>query len=154
MRRRCLQLPALGYLEGSCGQPFGFRGEDRAADQLGDLGDYGVSEGSEAVHPIGNPISHSTHVGFSCPLCSDTTMDSMACLPFARRRWIAGLERFPRSRLSDADGVGQNFAQRSSDTVLFVSKFSTSLLVDCRSIWSEAVGVGTLCVGFAVIPRR
>ncbi len=27
----------------------------------------GVSEGSKAVCPVGNPISHSTHTGFSCP---------------------------------------------------------------------------------------
>jgi len=37
---------------------------------------------------------------------------------------------------------------------LFVSKFSTSLLVDCRSMWSDAVGVGTLCEGFTVSPSR
>jgi hypothetical protein len=31
------------------------------------LRDDGVSEGSKAVHPRGNPISHSTHVGFNIP---------------------------------------------------------------------------------------
>jgi hypothetical protein len=40
------------------------------ADVLGDLGDYGVSEGSKSVQPVGNPMSHSTHVGFSGPRCS------------------------------------------------------------------------------------
>ena len=34
---------------------------------FGDLGDYGVAESSQSVHPRGNPMSHSTHVGFSCP---------------------------------------------------------------------------------------
>src|SRR5262245_48532619 len=36
-------------------------------DQLGDLGDDGVSECSKSVHPAANPISHSTHVGFRAP---------------------------------------------------------------------------------------
>ena len=31
------------------------------------LGDYGVSEAFKSVHPGGNPMSHSTHVGFSWP---------------------------------------------------------------------------------------
>nr|WP_052757334.1 hypothetical protein [Sphingobium chungbukense] len=38
--------------------------EDRPPDQLGDLRDYGVSAGSNSVHPIGNPISHSCRHGF------------------------------------------------------------------------------------------
>jgi hypothetical protein len=53
-------------------------------------------------------MSHSTHVGFSAPLSDETTMDRFSCLPFAARRWIAGEERFPRSRSSPALGVGQN----------------------------------------------
>lgn len=32
---------------------------------LCDLRHYSVAEPSESVHPSGNPISHSTHVGFS-----------------------------------------------------------------------------------------
>ena len=34
---------------------------------LGYLRDDGVAEGPKSVHPSGNPMSHSTHVGFSCP---------------------------------------------------------------------------------------
>ena len=34
---------------------------------LGLLGDDGVSKGSKAVHPVGNPMSTSTHPGFNCP---------------------------------------------------------------------------------------
>jgi len=36
-------------------------------DHVGDLRDDGVAEASQSVHPSGNPMSHSTHVGFSCP---------------------------------------------------------------------------------------
>lgn len=36
-------------------------------DQLRDLRDDGVSKGLKSVCPIGNPMSHSTQVGFSCP---------------------------------------------------------------------------------------
>ena len=41
--------------------------EDDAADELGDLWYYGVSEDAKSVQPRGNPMSHSTHVGFSGP---------------------------------------------------------------------------------------
>ena len=34
---------------------------------LGLLGDDGVPKGSKAVHPVGNPMSISTHPGFNCP---------------------------------------------------------------------------------------
>jgi hypothetical protein len=40
---------------------------DRPSDQLDDLGHDRVSEATQSVHPRGNPMSHSTHVGFSCP---------------------------------------------------------------------------------------
>jgi len=46
------------------------RTEEQTSDVLGHLGDYGVSEGPQSVHPLGNPMSHSTHVGFSCPLAA------------------------------------------------------------------------------------
>jgi hypothetical protein len=45
-----------------------FRFEDRLPDERRDLRDDRISEGSQTVHPSGNPISHSTHVGFSAPL--------------------------------------------------------------------------------------
>jgi len=48
-------------LGGSCGL------HDGAPDHLGHLGDYSVSEAAQSVHPGGNPISHSTHVGFREP---------------------------------------------------------------------------------------
>jgi hypothetical protein len=38
------------------------------ADPFGYLGDDGVAEASQSVHPVGNPMSHSTHVGFNCPV--------------------------------------------------------------------------------------
>src|ERR1700683_5039871 len=41
--------------------------EDQLADVLRDLGDDGVSQAAESVHPCGRPISHSTHCGFSFP---------------------------------------------------------------------------------------
>ncbi len=39
-------------------------------NEFGDLGDDGISEGPKSVHPRGNPMSHSTHVGFNEPLSS------------------------------------------------------------------------------------
>ena len=46
----------------------GFRFEDGPPDDFRDLRDDGVSEGSKTVHPRGNPISHSTHIGFNAPV--------------------------------------------------------------------------------------
>jgi hypothetical protein len=40
---------------------------DHPPDEFGDLWDYGVSESSQSLHPMGNPMSHSTHIGFNCP---------------------------------------------------------------------------------------
>jgi hypothetical protein len=44
-----------------------FRFEDGPPDDFNDLRYDGVAEASQAVHPSGNPMSHSTHVGFSEP---------------------------------------------------------------------------------------
>jgi hypothetical protein len=41
--------------------------DDPASDPLRDLREEGVAEGGKTVHPMGNPISHSTHVGFNAP---------------------------------------------------------------------------------------
>jgi len=45
-----------------------FRRHYRPTDDFDDLRDDGISEASKAVHPSGNPMSHSTHVGFNEPL--------------------------------------------------------------------------------------
>lgn len=82
-------------------------GEDRAANDSRDFGDYGVSEHFKSVCPVGYPISHSTHIGFSAPDVSETTCDSINCLPIDERRLTAGEDRFPLSLSSEADGVGQ-----------------------------------------------
>ena len=37
-------------------------------DDFNDLRDDRVAEASQTVHPSGNPMSHSTHVGFSEPV--------------------------------------------------------------------------------------
>jgi hypothetical protein len=36
-------------------------------DDFDDLRDDRVPEASQTVHPSGNPMSHSTHVGFNAP---------------------------------------------------------------------------------------
>jgi hypothetical protein len=71
------------------------------ADQLGDLRDYGVSEAAQSVHPLGNPMSHSTRVGFNCP---PTTCgrQSPALLP------VRSIRLRPGERKSLATGVGNS----------------------------------------------
>jgi len=51
----------------------------RAPNQLDDLRYDGVAEAPKSVHPSGNPMSHSTHVGFSLPpTTSDNGMEFFA----------------------------------------------------------------------------
>jgi len=45
------------------------------AHKLCDLRDYGVSKSSKSVHPSGNPMSHSTHIGFNCPPTTSPRLD-------------------------------------------------------------------------------
>jgi hypothetical protein len=59
-------------------------------------------------------MSHSTHVGFNAPLVGETTIERLSCFPSRCLRWIEGIERLPRSRLSSACGVG-NISSGSDD---------------------------------------
>jgi hypothetical protein len=67
-------------------------GDDAPAEPLRDLREEGVPEGSKAVHPAGNPMSHSTHVGFNCPV---TTLTPWDCKP--ERQFAVGVGIMPRS---------------------------------------------------------
>jgi hypothetical protein len=75
------------------------------SDPLGDLGHDGVPETSQSVYPIGNPISHSTHVGFSEPLASWFSITSFNGREF--RFCVAVDERPPFQSREEAVG---NFA--------------------------------------------
>lgn len=79
-------------------------------------------------------MSHSTHVGFSAPLVSETTIDKFACFPIAMRRWIAGFDRLPRSRQSDACGVGHSLTA--------VCRFMPPSPCNPAPVWQFAWGVG------------
>jgi hypothetical protein len=83
------------------------RCKDGASDEFWDLRNYGISEGSKSVHPLGNPMSHSTHVGFNAPPAAAITAWSNLSfdrfLPFFLVK-AAGLEPFAIV----ADGVGHN----------------------------------------------
>lgn len=76
------------------------------ADQFDDLRDDGVSEGSKAVHPIGNPISHSTHVGFSPPRFPELTPSTIPTVRGSEDCCLPGAFDMPAFQ-SPAFGVGQ-----------------------------------------------
>jgi hypothetical protein len=99
--------------------------DDCFADDLDDLRDDGVSEGSKAVHPRGNPMSHSTHGGFREPPTSSDSglafLSIVACDAFpdfqsrevgvGHRLTMFGSSFFPtpaEPRASHAIGVGHN----------------------------------------------
>src|SRR5262245_33611166 len=42
-------------------------GDESPPEPFGELRDDGVAERAQSVHPAGNPINHSTHVGFNKP---------------------------------------------------------------------------------------
>jgi hypothetical protein len=84
--------------------------EDAAADQLGDLGDNGVTEGGNSVHPIGKPISHSTNSGLDGPPSTSGRLSPVLLL--ALRRRLASSVNPPRAP-SLARGVGHREQPRS-----------------------------------------
>jgi len=82
-------------------------GHDLAADPLRHLGDYGVAEGSQSVHPMGNPMSASTNSGFSGPVSCGRSVEHATAV----RRFIppVRLGEVPGPPVpSDADGVGHD----------------------------------------------
>ncbi len=91
-------------------------------------------------------MSHSTHVGFNAPLVGETTIERFSCFPMRARLWIEDIERFPRSRLSSAWGVGQ---YRSPARVSGVGKNPGPI----ADMWGTN-GCRWYAVPFRVIPER
>jgi hypothetical protein len=64
---------------------FGYRFEDGV--RL--LGDNGVSKCAQSVHPLGNPISQTTHSGFNAPEVRPSALHTivvrLSCVPFFPR---------------------------------------------------------------------
>ena len=61
--------------------------DNEPTDDFGNLGHYGVSESSQSVHPGGNPMSHSTHIGLNFPPIADASVNATA----SSRRDLYGL---------------------------------------------------------------
>ena len=64
---RTLSRTGLDGIQSILGLPIPFHLRYCPEDWVELLGHDGVSEALKSVHPSGNPISHSTHVGFSKP---------------------------------------------------------------------------------------
>jgi hypothetical protein len=128
----------------SCQPPF--RLEDCAADDFGDLRDDGVSEGSKAVHPRGNPMSHSTHVGFSAPPAALGSRIATTVSRFGNRSaafWTA-VTVIVAAIAEHERGVGQSFAKEARDGEC--RRYSDGLPL---SFQSRAAGVGHMPLAFA-----
>ena len=80
------------------------------ADDFGAGGDDGVSESSEAVHPSGYPMSHSTHVGFRGPVPPSSQIASRKFTVWPCSFLTCGFEEPPST--SDVDGVGHRTTAR------------------------------------------
>jgi hypothetical protein len=78
-----------------------------AANQFGDLRDYGVSEGRTSVHDVGKPISHSSHAGFGRPrnMSSSRVCDFW---PFSLIKYLPVQVPDCRGELPVLHGVGHN----------------------------------------------
>ena len=91
-------------------------GQNSAPNQFRDLRNYGVSECCKSVCPIGNPISHSTHAGFSFPpsiaITEWSNRSRERSRPFLRVR-LFGL--LPLD--IDAVGVGQNCTAVTKESI-------------------------------------
>src|SRR5262245_33207425 len=64
------------------------RRADPPRDPFRDLRDDRVAEPSKAVHPSGNPMSHSTHVGFNVPPTTHGSVLPIVCA--ARKALYSG----------------------------------------------------------------
>ena len=136
--------------------------DDRAADQLRDLRDDRVSEGPKSVHPSGNPMSHSTHVGFKEPLpvCDLIASGKLSGKRPANRRARDSVDIFSPS---DASGVGQRrtaVASPSPEVGLAPLRLWFPLTVgvghnpDAVASVRGANGTSWYAVPFRVIPAR
>ncbi len=124
------------------------------ADKFGDLRDYGIAEGCKSVCALGNPMSHSTHVGFSAPEPSN------ACKAWSRRS--RDLSR-PLLRVSDAgllplciDVVGVGHMHTIPARPRLLGQFLTvPFFVMCRSFAPAArlSSCGSLLLGVGNNPR-
>lgn len=107
------------------------RFENPAPDKLDDLRDDGVAEGPKSVHPSGNPMSHSTHVGFSEPSTA------------VRKLSPPSLPEEPGPPVPSLDvGVGQTARPNRPLIGTFGLNFP--------SLWSRAVGVGHRSITWAI----
>lgn len=104
---------------------------DGIEDQVGDLGDDGVAEASDAVCPIGNPISHSENSGFSEPWIG---RPSASCTAFGSwsRCGLPPLESF-RKVLSQPFGCFQSRAAGVGHVRpgRFASRIASSITATC-----------------------
>ena len=129
---------------------------ESSSDEIRALGDNGVAKTSQAVGdvcPIGNPINHSIHRGFSFPLVWPAHILNMTCFPFAIRRCIAGFERLPRSRLSEAQGVGQD-RLRAATVRLSLFLFHSEGHPLSFAMWEIGVGHSSPSVAASVVAVR
>lgn len=101
--------------------------DDCAANVLRDLRDDRVAESPQSVHPSGNPMSHSTHVGFNVP----------PTISFRRKppSLAGGFEYAGPPDPSEAFGVGNIFTAVGSDGFPLAKHFGALLP-------SVALGVG------------
>ena len=105
-------------------------------DPFRDLRDKRVSQASQTVHPSGNPISHSTHVGFNEPLVPDAATASESSFERAGSRNLSALPvDCDGRRPSHAVGVGHCKTWRPS------SPFTGTFVMSPVSFQSRAVGV-------------
>jgi hypothetical protein len=100
------------------------RGNNEAAYFFRDFRDDGVAKALKAVHPIGNPISHSTHSGFNRPPGSEPGVQWITAAGSAESpllpRWLG-----PPFAPSDARGLGQSRATRTCSKSLPGSRESS-----------------------------
>lgn len=87
------------------------RAQNGAADQFGNLRDYGVSEPGKAVHIGGKPIIHSTYSGFGTPVLHSMqakASSSRWCLVLPSLANLAEAVAGDRAPLLAALGVGKD----------------------------------------------
>jgi hypothetical protein len=123
-------------------------GYDATPDVLSNLGNYGVSESSNSVHPMGNPMNHSQNSGFSCPLACPC-----AAISLKGREFLASVASEARPDFQSLEvRVGNNPLRVIIANVGRGFAFGPRLVLYRPDPASITVSVGYLCAN-AVSPR-
>lgn len=130
--------------------------DDSLTPELPDLRDDGVSEASQSVNPIGNPMSHSTHSGFRAVGGVDSPLGATDRLTEVAKPSPDFAERPARLLLPLTVGVGRIWPAIDSGVPMPLPFFAVALTRSrlASQVSSPSPSFGLLAAGVGHIATR